>query len=51
MQKLPKTAGGLGRKSCRGALNVMFLRVFLSLRQKDTFLFFGGEKYAQRKGS
>jgi large subunit ribosomal protein L10 len=39
MPELPKTAGGLGRKSCRGALNVMFLRVFLSLRQKDTFYF------------
>ncbi|MDY6181486.1 MAG: hypothetical protein SPI15_11660, partial [Candidatus Faecousia sp.] len=48
--QLPKTAGAARRKSCRGALNKNFLRVFLSSGRKTLFIF-GGENYAQRKGS
>lgn len=45
--ELPKTAGAARRKSCRGALNKTFLRVFLSSGRKTLFIF-GGENYAQR---
>jgi hypothetical protein len=51
MHLLPKTAGAAKRKSCRGAPDILIVCVSFCLLAGRHFLFFGGEKYAQRKGS